>query len=238
MRAGGINRGSTWSIAATDVRSMKNWEAMLVALVESDEVALTARQIVDQVRSKGWPNLRGNTPWNTVVRDMKDSSGRAFFKKNEFLNTHSDMREEYWGPNGEVDIASEVARIKRRYPTQFPTTANVELKNDSPPASCRTRQLDSSKMVSFSPEFDGIRSEYTSGGSICRIVEHGVVVNALATTLRGEQFRIANSAQRDLCILDQEERIAALFEIKTDTSPQAIYTAVGQLLMHSIVHQP
>jgi hypothetical protein len=62
---------------------------------------------------------------------------------------------------------------------------------------------------------------------------HGLVVNALAKELRKREFNIANDKNRDLFI-HENNRITTLFEIKTSSSTQDLYSAIGQLLLYSI----
>lgn len=62
---------------------------------------------------------------------------------------------------------------------------------------------------------------------------HGIVVNALAQELRSRNIRIANDRNRDLFIHNRGQ-ITTLFEVKTTSSTQSLYSAVGQLLLYSI----
>lgn len=62
---------------------------------------------------------------------------------------------------------------------------------------------------------------------------HGIVVNALAKELQNRNFKIGNDRNRDLFI-HNEKQITTLFEVKTSSSTQCLYSAVGQLLIYSI----
>jgi hypothetical protein len=62
---------------------------------------------------------------------------------------------------------------------------------------------------------------------------HGIVVNALASELKGRGLKIGNDRNRDLFI-HKRGQIKTLFEIKTSSSTQCLYSAVGQLLLYSI----
>ena len=62
---------------------------------------------------------------------------------------------------------------------------------------------------------------------------HGIVVNALAQELKDRKFKIGNDRNRDLFIHNRGQ-ISTLFEIKTSSSTQCLYSAVGQLLLYSI----
>lgn len=62
---------------------------------------------------------------------------------------------------------------------------------------------------------------------------HGIVVNALAKILEQKDFKIGNDGQRDL-FTHKNGQIKNLFEFKTSSSTQDLYTAVGQLIIYSI----
>jgi hypothetical protein len=68
-----------------------------------------------------------------------------------------------------------------------------------------------------------------------KIVErtHGIVVNSLAEELKNRGSKIGNDKNRDLFIHNKGQ-IKTLFEIKTTSSTQSLYSAVGQLLIYSI----
>lgn len=62
---------------------------------------------------------------------------------------------------------------------------------------------------------------------------HGIVVNALAQELQKNDYKIGNDRNRDLFI-HNNNKIITLFEIKTSSATQSLYSAVGQLLIYSI----
>ncbi len=62
---------------------------------------------------------------------------------------------------------------------------------------------------------------------------HGIVVNALANELILKKFKIGNDRNPDLFIYNNSQ-ITFLFEVKTSSSTQFLYSAVGQLLIYSI----
>ena len=62
---------------------------------------------------------------------------------------------------------------------------------------------------------------------------HGIVVNSLASILEDNGHKIGNDSNRDLFI-HKRGQIRTLFEIKTSSSTQDLYSAVGQLLIYSI----
>lgn len=62
---------------------------------------------------------------------------------------------------------------------------------------------------------------------------HGIIVNALARQLEKRRLHIGNDRNRDLFV-HQRGKIRILFEVKTSSSTQCLYAAVGQLLLYSI----
>lgn len=62
---------------------------------------------------------------------------------------------------------------------------------------------------------------------------HGIVVNALARFFEEKNLKVGNDRNRDLFIYKRGQ-IKKLFEIKTTSSTQDLYKAVGQLLIYSI----
>jgi len=68
---------------------------------------------------------------------------------------------------------------------------------------------------------------------ITRERTHGIVVNALAKELQQRKLKIGNDRNRDLFI-HKAGQISTLFEVKTSSSTQCLYSAVGQLLIYSI----
>ena len=89
----------------------------------------------------------------------------------------------------------------------------------------------------FQPEFSG-KKEYTGAGRVEATCDHGLVVDALANTIARAGLTPQNDANRDLVALDSRRRIKVLFEVKTDTSPQSIYSAIGQLYFHGVGPSP
>lgn len=62
---------------------------------------------------------------------------------------------------------------------------------------------------------------------------HGIVVDALVSKLQQMGHNVGNDRNRDLFI-HLNNQITTLFEIKTSSSSQCLYAAVGQLLVYSI----
>lgn len=84
----------------------------------------------------------------------------------------------------------------------------------------------------FVPEFSGKRKSY-SIDTVEGECDHGLIVSALERSLRPRGLRCGNDRNRDLFVVSSRRRTRYLFEVKTDGSPYAIYTAVGQLMLHA-----
>jgi hypothetical protein len=89
----------------------------------------------------------------------------------------------------------------------------------------------------FTPEFSGERKNYVLNGTVESTSYHGQVVGALNKELEINGFKTANDHSRDLFIL-KSNKMAALFEIKTDITTTSIYGSIGQLMYHSVLHDP
>jgi hypothetical protein len=90
----------------------------------------------------------------------------------------------------------------------------------------------------FSPEFDGTIESYRSKNLEEYERFHGKVVNKLAEYLYDhfdrEIGKIYNTREIDLGIkINNEKEPSYLFEIKSSTDSQSIYTGIGQLIVHS-----
>ena len=84
----------------------------------------------------------------------------------------------------------------------------------------------------FTPEFAGTRTPYSLRGVIEANADHGLVVDALKEAVEQIGHLARNDVARDLYVIGEDRRIQFLFEVKTDTTTQPIYTAVGQLLLN------
>ncbi|OCC15995.1 5-methylcytosine-specific restriction enzyme McrB related protein [Dissulfuribacter thermophilus] len=90
------------------------------------------------------------------------------------------------------------------------------------------------KSLSFNPEFYGKKKgkrksifEYDSN--------HGMIVNALENSLRKrlkQNQRTFNNSLIDLAVSDGK-RTLSIYEVKTRSDSQSIYTGIGQLMFHS-----
>ena len=81
-------------------------------------------------------------------------------------------------------------------------------------------------------EFEGTKDvpETKSYTASC---DHGIVRNRLAALLKDAGLQVGRDQSRDL-IIGAPQSPEAEFEIKSACDPQHVYTAVGQLLVHSV----
>ena len=85
----------------------------------------------------------------------------------------------------------------------------------------------------FREEFSGTR-RYKAAKQVEALCDHGLVVNQLASALESLGFRVGNDRNRDLYVVDSSDRIATIFEVKTDVSKSSLYSAVGQLMLYGV----
>ncbi len=84
----------------------------------------------------------------------------------------------------------------------------------------------------FTKESYGSEIVHVSGGETERKTDHGLIVNSLAEILESNGLSIGSNDYVDL-FTTKGDTITAVFEIKTDSSRQCCYEAIGQLLFHS-----
>ena len=88
----------------------------------------------------------------------------------------------------------------------------------------------------YRKEFSGRKRGVRTAGAIDYLSYHGDVVQALyderlARRTNGEE--ISNTGLIDLCVRERG-RLIELYEVKTSTERQVLYTAIGQLLTHGV----
>lgn len=98
-------------------------------------------------------------------------------------------------------------------------------------AVCKIKNIDINESF-FSPEPTSIKS-YIPQGVITPVAEHAYVVNALAKFIEKEGKIPFNSKQVDLYTLDDNGNYETIYEVKSKTDTQSIYTAIGQVCYHS-----
>lgn len=89
--------------------------------------------------------------------------------------------------------------------------------------------LTSTKPDEFNEEFGGLRKPYSAEETKARVI-HGPIVSSLKEEISKHGFKVTNDQFRDLYV---EKRRTALFEVKSESTRQSRYTAIGQLFYHA-----
>jgi hypothetical protein len=103
------------------------------------------------------------------------------------------------------------------------------------PASPDDDHGESIEIQDIGEEFEGTKT-YTVTRKIDAACDHAIIVNRLRQRLRKEGYSTGKDRFRDLYV-HRNGRITSLFEVKPDTSTTSIYTAVGQLMIYSVVQK-
>ncbi len=156
--------------------------------------------------------------------------GRTGIGKESFLSSQRGSLHDLVWPDGKHSDVVLVGQIKNpRFQAQVACfVRDVERFKKAVEAGQESKTQSSAK--GFSPEFSGRKQPYRRSITECQC-DHGLVVNTLASVLEERGFSISNDRQRDLAAKIAGQR-PLLFEAKTTHTPQDVYTAVGQLLMH------
>jgi len=93
--------------------------------------------------------------------------------------------------------------------------------------------------LKFNEEFTGIK-EYSHAEKVTAECNHGAVVRDLRRTISSlaPSLKWVNSRNKDLFGLSKNGKVDFLFEVKTKTDSQSIYTAIGQLYYNSCGQSP
>jgi hypothetical protein len=95
-----------------------------------------------------------------------------------------------------------------------------------------TNNILSSREDGFNLEPE-IRNSYTVAQTIDSEMQHGRVANALYTKFNQLGITVENTRCIDLKLLNIKREVTHLFEIKSKSDSQSIYTAIGQLKFHA-----
>lgn len=85
-------------------------------------------------------------------------------------------------------------------------------------------------------EFAGTK-EYTIKQKISAECNHGLIVKELRRQLEKLNHKVGKDQYRDLYV-HKNGKVTTLFEVKPSLDPQSVYTAVGQLIVHSADLKP
>jgi hypothetical protein len=156
-------------------------------------------------------------------------SFRKFVQLDQFVNiTKEDGKE---SPNiliGRLDDSELPYKV-----ASFVKSANSFKERDD---SRKRPQVIAPSIKEFSPEFYGQRKSYCLTDIITSQCNHGIVVNTLKNIIENKGLNLG-SDRRDLYIYD-EGLVTTIFEAKTDLSTSSIYSAIGQLMYHSVFYDP
>jgi len=65
--------------------------------------------------------------------------------------------------------------------------------------------------------------------------EHAIITTQLVSELKSKHFNVVRDQFRDAYILNRKNCIDRVFEVKSSLSRQSLYTAIGQLNLHSLM---
>lgn len=87
--------------------------------------------------------------------------------------------------------------------------------------------------VSFREERTGNRQGdfFQDMAGLC---DQGIIIRDLYHSLKTAGFRVGNDPFRELFVVDSQDRICAVFHVKTDTLPASLHEGVTQLLLQSL----
>lgn len=99
------------------------------------------------------------------------------------------------------------------------------------------KKFSKKNLKTYSPEFWGKRKSYYLNAKISSTSNHGFIVDCLQKAIR-QEFGISEKSfvknkYIDLGIVKNKKPFA-IFEIKPSSNTQSIYTAIGQLMLHSV----
>ncbi len=103
----------------------------------------------------------------------------------------------------------------------------------------RIKGVGSRRLLQTEMQFDEHRfSEEWTGGpyrgeerDLAAESDQGLVIQDLAAALRRRGIRVGNDGDRDLYALDEDGRIAVLFEVRTDRNLTGLYAGAARLLL-------
>jgi len=103
------------------------------------------------------------------------------------------------------------------------------------------RRAGKPKSAGLKPSFRDESEEprvYVRTGRVETKADHAVVVKALRRALETRNLRCGSDEKRDAYVLSSTGQLLALFEVKTTSETQPMYTGVGQLMMNGRATQP
>lgn len=174
-----------------------------------------------------------------LLHSGKIGGGKPGIGRSAFLSylEAPNLHEVAW-PDGQVTEAILIGRIDR--PTLRAQVghfvAQVAAFKSGAPAPVPMPNGDAES--NYSDEFAGQRRAYRVTDLIEATCNHGHVIRSLSRAIEATKVgTIGKDSARDLYI-HRRGRVTMLFEAKTDTAPQSIYTGIGQLMLHTASQSP
>lgn len=178
----------------------------------------------------GLPEINKGKEEVLVLHRGKIGGGKIGVSKELFCNNYRD--ELIIATDGETE--SEFCFIGSIESKQFPQQVKNFISEINRIKSSTEQTPDFSKLLNFKfiDESFGT-SKIKKDATVIIERTHGIVVNTLADILENRGYKVGNDRNRDLFI-HKNRNIRTIFEIKTGSSTQDLYSSVGQLLIYSI----
>jgi hypothetical protein len=100
----------------------------------------------------------------------------------------------------------------------------------------RTENSGAFEIKELGDEFAGTKT-YALSGTVSDVCDHGPIVKKLRELLSDAGYSTGKDTFRDLYV-HRKQKVTSLFEVKPSTDRQSIYSAVGQLFLHSADSTP
>jgi hypothetical protein len=184
-------------------------------------------------RRNGGAFVRDNNGTVYLAHSGKVGGGRKGIGKTSFLKSYSEPNvEQVRWPDGQVTSMIVIGRIDGdHFPAQVARFIKV-VEGYKEQFATVGSQLQHTPALHFSPEFSGLRALYALDREIEARCDHGVVVNELAEILAAHDLTCGKTKACDLVIGKSSNNVSHLFEVKTELSRTALYTAIGQLMLN------
>lgn len=85
-------------------------------------------------------------------------------------------------------------------------------------------------------EYLGIKTYDLPARTVSASNNHAIITTELISQLRAKGLHVERDQFRDAYTLNGNNKIDRVFEVKSSLSRQSLYTAIGQLILHSLVY--
>lgn len=167
----------------------------------------------------------------------KVGGGREGIGKSSFLSTQSDYLREVIDGERRTPVIVVSPLDSEQLPNHIASFASqVRAYKEAEVRSASGSEGERFGEADFTPEFEGTK-EISLRESVEAQCKHGTVVRNLRETLVEAGASPGNDNIRDLFLQDDQGSVAAVYEVKTASDRQSIYSAIGQLVIYSPVEQ-